>query len=282
MSVAGIELVSETGGRLEASARCVGLHYAGESVVEVAFSDRTREHEMERRVRTSERLSSLGLITAGVAHEINNPLEGIANYLSLLERTQDGAKRARYVELVRQGFQRIRDIVGDLLRFAGPERQGSTADLAQVVERVLSLARLSKDLRGVRIEVEGLSEPLIVAGSEGRFEQVLLNLLLNAGRATEGRGCVHIRADRSDAERARIEVEDDGSGISEEDLPLVFDPFFTRSGGTGLGLSVSYGIVRAQGGELYAANRPEGGARFTLCLPREPRSPEVSQDADHE
>jgi signal transduction histidine kinase len=199
---------------------------------------------------------------------VNNPLEGIANYLSLLERTENEERRAHYVGQVRRGFQRIRDIVSELVRFARPEHDAGTADLARVVERVTQLARFSHELRDVGLEVRAGAGPFEVPGNEGRLEQVLLNLLLNAGRAAGKGGAVSVTLDRQNPTEARIVVEDDGPGLAPEDLPRVFDPFFTRSGGTGLGLSVSYGIVRAHGGELEAANGPAGGARFTLRLPR--------------
>ncbi len=271
--LAGLALDVRRGPPLEVDARCVAIDYGGKRLVEVSLSDRTRERELERRARTAERASALGLLTAGVAHEVNNPLEGIGNYLALLERSApDDPRRSHYLAQVRRGFQRIRDITGELLSFARPDREGSTADLARVAERAVSIADLSGDLKGVRIELVDLDRPLEVPGNEGRLEQVLLNLLINAGRVMAGRGRVRVVADRSDPQWALLAVEDEGPGIAEADLTRIFDPFFTRTGGTGLGLSVSYGIVRALGGELSAANLPADGtrrgARFLLRLPR--------------
>jgi signal transduction histidine kinase len=275
--VAGLALVRGDV-RHDLDARCVGIDYGGRRLVELSLSDRTRERELERRARTAERLSALGLLTAGVAHEINNPLEGIGNYLALLERSNDPEKRATYLAQVRRGFQRIGEITGELLPLARPLHEGDEsgdADIARVVERSVSMARLSRELRGVEVRVEGLDEPRIVRGSEGGLEQILLNLLLNAGRAMDGAGVVLVRArlgragdgGHADGRELELLVEDDGPGIAEGDLERVFDPFFTRSGGTGLGLSVSYQIAKAHGGDLAASNRPEGGARFCLRLP---------------
>jgi two-component system, NtrC family, sensor kinase len=217
-------------------------------------------------------MSSIGLLTAGVAHEINNPLEGIGNYVSLLERPDLTAEeRRRYLELVRHGFQRIGDIVRDLLRFARPRPGEGTAELGVVVESALKLARYSDRTRGVVVEREGFERPLHVVGDPGRLEQLVFNLLLNAGQVLDGAGRVWIRArtahDGAGLRQLELAVEDTGPGIAPEHIDKLFDPFFTTSGGTGLGLPVSYGIARAHGGTLSAENRAEGGARFVLRLP---------------
>ena len=255
-----------------------------------------REREMEGRLQQAERLSALGLLTAGVAHEVNNPLEGVGNYLSLLERGGDEEQRARWLERVRHGFERIRDIVRQLSGFGLAEVPGGVADLARVADRALSLVALAPECKELGIDHSGLVRGLEVPGDAGRLEQVVLNLLLNAGRATGGRVWVWVRSERStDGAWARLIVEDDGPGFAPDVLGRVFDPFFTSppasSGGgpdpgsdpdsgpdsehgqkpergTGLGLSISYGIARAHGGELTAENRAGGGARLVMSLPR--------------
>ena len=245
-----------------------------EHVVEVSLRDVTHQRAIERQLQTAERLGSLGMLTAGVAHEINNPLEGIGNYLTLLERPDlDEAGRTRYVERVRRGFGRIRDIVQDLLSFARPSLDTGRADLAAVVDAALGMATYSKDLRGMQVRREGLDAPLEAAGDAGRLEQVVLNLLLNAARAMRGQGEIVVRGTRlhgDDGEQVELEVSDRGPGIPEADLDRIFDPFFSGHGGTGLGLSVSFGIVSAHAGRLSATNRPGGGATFTLRLPAAP------------
>lgn len=210
---------------------------------------------LQERLATDERLRSLGLLSAGIAHEINNPLEGIANWLKLgnLEKAQEG-------------FERIRTIVKDLLVFARPEPDARHAELNGCLQRSLDLARFARVFKGVIVE-HSVPEGWIARGSERALEQVFLNVLLNAAAAMEGQGERRIAID---AERAggsvRVHFRDTGPGIAPGDLPRLFDPFFSRSGGTGLGLSVSYGIVKAVGGELSAANEPGGGARFTVEL----------------
>ena len=135
------------------------------------------------------------------------------------------------------------------------------------MQRTLDIARFGEELRGVEVRVAGLDGELSVPGDAGRLEQVLLNLLLNAGRAMGGRGHIEVSAAVDEPGWVALTVEDEGPGIAPEDLHRVFDPFFTKSGGTGLGLAVSYGIVRSHGGSLHVANRENGGARFVVRLP---------------
>jgi signal transduction histidine kinase len=234
---------------------------------------REKEREMERRVQLSERLGSLGLLTAGVAHEINNPLEGIENYLALLERDQVAPeKRKRYVEMVRYGFHRIRDIVRDLSSFARPVVSEGAADLDRVVGQALKMVGYSKDFKQVNVDLRGFGTPIMVPGDAGRLEQVFINLLLNAARALKGHGAITVTAraipgDGAAPARVEVAVEDDGPGVPPDVIGRIFDPFFTTTDGTGLGLSISYGIVKAHGGSISAQNRDGGGARFTVELP---------------
>jgi signal transduction histidine kinase len=273
IEVEQLRLRARDGRDLIADARLAGIDLGDERVVEVSLRDLTRQRAMEQRLQTSERLSSIGLLTAGVAHEINNPLEGIGNYLNLLDKPElTDEKRRRYVELVRHGFERIGGIVRDLLAFARPGVEHGTADLARVVAHAITMVKFSEAMHGVAIEQHGLDAALPVPGDEGRLEQVVVNLLLNAATAMKGAGRVLISVERvgerpGAATAVELAIEDEGPGIAREDLPRIFDPFFTTTQGTGLGLAVSYGIVRAHGGRLSASNRASGGARFVVHLP---------------
>jgi signal transduction histidine kinase len=238
------------------------------SIREVRLREARQRQDIEKRLQLAERLNSLGLLTAGVAHEINNPLEGIGNYLALLERQAlPEEKRARYLELVRHGFNRIRDIVRDLSAFARPSLAEGTADLSEVVHRAVRLCAYTQDFKEIAVQTEGLDAPLWVRGDPNRIEQVLLNLLLNAAKAMSGKGRVTVRARGAPGDgRVEVEVEDNGPGIPPEHADKIFDPFFSGSGGTGLGLSISYRIVEAHGSQLLADNHPGGGARFRFSL----------------
>jgi signal transduction histidine kinase len=263
--------VRTTGGSvLDCEARLAPVDLGDVRAVHVALRDRTRERAIERELAVRERLASLGLLTAGVAHEINNPLEGIGNHVKLLGRADLSADdRARHLDLVRHGFERIRDLVRDLLRFARPAPPRGEVDLAVVVVRARQLASYSRQFRDIEIVEIGLDRPLRVVGDAGRLEQVVFNLLLNAAKATGGRGRIEIAAQRSigGSRTIALTVADDGPGIAPDQLERIFDPFFTTGDGTGLGLSIAFGILQAHGGSLAARNRPEGGAEFTLRFP---------------
>jgi signal transduction histidine kinase len=269
-TLSDLGLRASTGRTLVADARLASIAIAGEALVLVSLHDRTQQRALERELALRERLSSIGLFTAGVAHEINNPLEGIGNYLGLLEQDDlPPESRRRYLALVQHGFGRIRDLVRDLLRFARPEYSSARIDLAEVVANASKLVALSAALKQVVIETHGLERPLELFGDAGRLEQVLVNLLLNAGKAQQGQGRITLRARALPAENVlELAVEDNGPGIPPENLGRIFDPFFGSGEGTGLGLAVSYGIVRAHGGTIAAENRPAGGARFVVRLPR--------------
>jgi signal transduction histidine kinase len=276
-AVAEVRLIGDERQEIWADVRCATIAAAGESVLQVSLRDLSRQREMERQLRIAERLGSLGQLTAGVAHEINNPLEGIGNYLALLEReTGDAQKRARYLGAIRHGFERITKIVRDLGSFARPGVEPGIADLGQVVTKATQLVHYGQDTKGVAINGPNLASPLLLAGDAGRLEQVFINLFLNAAQAMGGSGTITITVSPPVAPSpampfVEIAVEDSGPGIDEAILGRIFDPFFTTRQGSGLGLAISYGIIQDHGGTLTAANRAGGGARFVIRLPRERR-----------
>lgn len=253
---------------LALDARAVVLTLGDGSTLLVALRDRTLEHQGMRRLMIEDRLSSIGLVAAGFAHEINNPLEGIGNYLSLAERddVEPGA-RTRYLQLVSEGFRQIRDLVRDLLTYGQSGRGAESADVAQVVKRSIRLVQMSPRFRGVEVLCEGLDQPVGVRAEPGRLGQVFFNLLINAATAMDGKGTIRVGCSL-DLDRGVwvVQVDDNGPGLREEALGRLFDPFYTTTEGSGLGLFISYGIVKAMGGDLTAGNLAGGGARFTVLL----------------
>lgn len=237
-----------------------------------------------RRWSAAERMASLGRLAAGVAHEINNPLAYVLGSIELLERglSEIGSlhpEAARTGQIIcdaqsalsnaKDGVERIRSIVKDLTTFsrAVPDARRAV-DVEAVLESTIKLAW--NELRHrVRI-IKELSNVPEVLGDEGRLAQVFLNLFLNASQAIpDGRQGVLRISTISEGNRVAVCVEDDGIGIASEDLPYVFEPFFTShagSGGAGLGLAICRNVVTALGGTITVGSKPEVGTRFTVTL----------------
>ena len=217
-----------------------------------------------------ERLASLGLLAAGVAHEINTPLTGISSFAQLLMEGESAQARRDMLEKIEAQTQRASGITRSLLNLARPEETSlEDLDLNQAVTEVLPLFEPQVRRGAIRLE-SGLCEaPLPVRGNRGKLQQVLLNLLLNARDAVGDEGLITVTTRR----RGRVvvlEVADTGGGITEEDLPRIFDPFFTtkdRGKGTGLGLSISFGIVNEHGGQIRVQSPAGGPTRFRVELP---------------
>lgn len=237
----------------------------------VTFDDITARVKLEEQVLQQERLASLGLLAAGVAHEVNTPLTGISSYAQLLlEDMPPDDPRRETLEKIEDQTRRASTIANSLLNLARPERSAfETLPLNDAVHEVLRL--FEPQIRGKRIVLHTELEPDLpeVRGHRGKLQQVLLNLLSNARDAVEGGGRIAVRTVHSGG-RVVLEVVDDGVGIAENDLSRIFDPFFTTKGrgkGTGLGLSISYGIVREHDGAMHVESVPGEFTRFRVELP---------------
>jgi signal transduction histidine kinase len=243
----------------------------------VTMDEVSEQVRMEQQLVQSERLAAVGLLASGVAHEINTPLTGIGSYAQmLLDERPDGDPDREMLERIRKESWRASHIANSLLNFSrGGEDGFQELDLNRTVEETLSL--FGPQLKGRRIEVqfEPAAVPARVRGHQGRLQQVLLNLLLNARDAMPAGGAIRIRTE-VDNGRVALRVADTGEGIAAEHLDRIYDPFFTtkRPGrGTGLGLSVSYGIVRDHKGSLDVRSRPGEGTEFAVVLPALAASP---------
>ena len=222
----------------------------------------------------SEKLAGVGRLAAGVAHEVGNPLAAILGYVETLlrdtpERPIEPELRQDILTRVRAETERIHKIIQELLDYSRPPREDiEPVELARVVEATLPLVKAQARFKELDVRVELPAELPRARASAGRLTQVLLNLLLNAGDATDGRGQVVIGARRAGA-RVVVSVSDDGPGVARELRGKIFDPFFTTKEvghGTGLGLSVSQSIVEGFGGTLRLVDSP-AGACFEIELP---------------
>jgi two-component system NtrC family sensor kinase len=222
----------------------------------------------------TERLATVGQLAAGIAHEVGNPLGAIGGFAELARAklaTGDRAVVDDFLARIAAETERIDAIVRGLLDFARPAPpQTGPVSVAAAVAAAARLATVQGRFRGVVLEVAIPEDLPPVVADERRLAQVVLNLLLNAADAMEGRGAVTVAA-RAAGGRVEIEVADTGPGIPAHLLPRVFDPFFTTKEpghGTGLGLAVCHGIMTSIGGAIEAGPAEGGGARFLLTLER--------------
>ncbi len=259
--------------------RVAPLERGGAVILHEDLSDRAR---LESELLRSEKLASVGLMAAGIAHEINNPLTSILGYAKLLleDRPSDAPDREA-LALVAEEARRVQDIVRGLLVYARaePGRFGAT-DVNASVTRTLSLMQPELKKRRVRLDTALDPELPRIAADARRIEQVFVNLLQNAaqamGAASDGdgaRGGTMTVTTRFRDDHVEVVFEDTGPGIATADLPRIFDPFFTTKGpgeGTGLGLALSREIVVRHGGRLECDSTPGTGTRFTVVLPAAP------------
>ena len=235
------------------------------------IEDVTERANLEEQLRLSEKMASIGLLAAGVAHEVNTPLTGISSFTQmLLDRSDpDDPKKELLEKIERQTF-RAAKIVSNLLNLARPSGgEAGPIDIHSVIGDVLSLLDHQFRVNRIQVRRELLEGPLIVRGFEYKLQQVFLNLFLNAKDAMPNGGWVTVTT-RVRGHEAVIEVSDTGVGIPSEHLARIYDPFFTTKGegrGTGLGLSVTYGIVQEHGGMLSCESTQGEGTRFRLALP---------------
>lgn len=293
--------------RVSSTGRSLGMVVTGRPIGELrrAYSALQQAHDELKRAQQqllhSEKLASLGRLVAGVAHELNNPISfvlgnavALKKYLSRIERYLTAVHRQpqsaeleslrgelridrtladlpSLIEGTVEGAERTRDVVDGLKRFsASGSHDHSAFDLRPVIERAVQWVTNAAP-ESFTVDMQ-LPESMPVTGSAGQQQQVVMNLVQNAVDATANckPAVLRLRA-RLEERSFVIEFADNGPGIAAENLSKIFDPFFTTKPvgqGTGLGLSISYGIVERHGGSLSAANNSEGGALFTLRLPR--------------
>jgi signal transduction histidine kinase len=237
---------------------------------EARAHEEARVRELERQLFHAERLTTVGRLAAGIAHEINNPLEGMANYLSLAKddlARGEVAEAARRLEGVSHGLDRAAGVVRQVLAHADPATAPKTpVDVAEIVAEAMEFMRSRSEFAAIVFETGPVVGPLVTLGSGIMLGQVVSNLVINAAEA-QPRGGEVLASSRREGGLVVVDVADRGPGVAEADRQRVFEPFFSTKDSTGLGLSVCHSIVREHGGELLVLPRPGGGAIFRMCLP---------------
>jgi PAS domain S-box-containing protein len=241
----------------------------------IIVDDITERVELESQLSQAEKLSSIGLLAAGVAHEVNTPLAVISSYAQMLAKqvNTDPKKSELLDKITRQTF-RASEIVNSLLNFSRTSSTEFTnVDVNRVIQDTLML--LEHQFKVARIKVEQNLQPQLPAiyGNTGKLQQVFLNLFLNAKDAMPSGGTLMVAT--QNGAHLQVTVADTGTGIAQEHIHRIYDPFFTtknkpktgHSGGTGLGLSVTYGIIQEHAGKIRVSSRPGEGTTFTMEFP---------------
>jgi two-component system, NtrC family, sensor kinase len=247
--------------------------------------DITARKHLERQLQQADKLASLGQISTGLAHEINNPLGVVLGYTQLLLReTESGTQMRDDLKTIEKHVRNCKTILDDLLKFArSTPTKKTSVDINECLAEVISLLAHQFELEKVLLQTALDPDlPRLVADAE-KVKQVFMNLLMNAKQAIANSGRIVVETSRRQAQNCiRVAISDDGCGIAPELIHKIFDPFFTTKPvgeGTGLGLSVSYGIIQDHGGRIEVVSEPGKGSTFSVFLPlEEVPSAETSRD----
>jgi two-component system, NtrC family, sensor kinase len=236
----------------------------------IVFEDTTEKMSLQQQLLTSEKLASVGLLSAGVAHEINTPLTGISSYIQMLQKKLSDSPHSRILNKIEAQTDRVGRIVKNLLNFAR-NPSDSMFHNVNITENVQSIiALIDYKLKNMNIELKLELNPVDSVWGQGeRLQQVFINIILNALDAMPDGGILKIRTFQS-GQYAAVKIEDTGTGIKSQHMPNIFDPFFTTKGigkGTGLGLSISYAIVKEHAGHIDVKSWARKGTVFTVYLP---------------
>ena len=238
--------------------------------MEAAAREEARVRELERRLFHAERLGTVGRLAAGMAHEINNPLEGLSNYVALARDALargDAEETGRSLAAAAEGVRRASAVVVQVLAHADPSEAPVTAvDIGAAARETLAFVGARPEFAGIRFDVDIPDGLPAVSGRPVLLGQVLLNLVLNACEAQPKGGEVRVAASAADG-RVGITIADRGPGIAAADASRIFEPFYSTKHSSGLGLSVCHAIVTQHGGTIAVEPRPGGGASFRIDLP---------------
>ncbi|MCX5870227.1 MAG: ATP-binding protein [Deltaproteobacteria bacterium] len=237
--------------------------------VMLLIQDLSQVKSLEEELRRSERMAALGKMAAGVAHELRNPLSSIKGLAILLKsRFQEKSTDQETADILVQEVERLNRSIGELLDYARPQKL-MKADVhpEEVVQKAVSLIRMDAESVGVRVEIQMEDDLPLVLADQDKLNQVFLNLFLNSIQAMEHGGRLDIRV-ATQSRNVLFTVKDTGCGVNKEDLPRVFDPYFTtKPEGTGLGLAMSVKIIEEHGGTMTFESEPDVGTTVVVSLP---------------
>ncbi|MDR0361596.1 MAG: PAS domain-containing protein [Planctomycetota bacterium] len=242
----------------------------------VVIEDVSMRETFRQRLMLSENLASVGLLAAGVAHEVNNPLEVMENYLHYLSETEDDGERRDILAQITNETRNIKETVRQLVAFSGQRKNARVkTDMPRLARELCSLLRFQVKGKGIDFECTGPNRKALVVAAPNEMRQMLLNLLRNSIDAMRDGGVIRVDLDVEEPEPGvpllRLKIDDEGTGIDAERIQDIFLPFVSTKQGMenhqGLGLSIVYAIVENCGGKIGVENREEGGCRFVVTLP---------------
>ncbi len=271
---AELTFLRKDGSELPIQVSAAVIRYGEKRFIQRICRDLSEKMRMEAQIRQAEKLAALGELASGVAHEINNPLTAVMGFSEILKGREDlpGEVREK-MGIIFEQADRARHIVQHLLSFARqrpPSREAM--DLNAVVDEIVEMSRYTLEVRNIRVLADLDPAHPTILGDPHQLKQVLMNLVLNAEQAilgARGEGTITVKT-AAEGSEAILSVQDDGPGIAPEHQGKIFDPFFTTKPvgqGTGLGLSVAYGIVTGHHGRIAVQSKPGEGATFVVTLP---------------
>lgn len=272
MSIVQEEITTETGRRVEVSLDFIhdthsrDRHSLGALLT---LHDLESVREIESELEVSRRMAAIGRLTAGVGHEVKNPINAIVVHLELLRnKVQNGGDALRHLDVIQSEIRRLDRVVQTLVDFSRPvELQLKDQDLRGVLSKVLNLASAELQTRGITVESQAPAWPVISRVDADLLEQALLNVVINGAQAMASGGPLEVRLSE-DTRWASILVRDHGEGIPDEIRPRIFDLYFTtKKEGSGIGLAMTYRIVQMHHGQIDVESKPGSGTTFVLRLP---------------